>query len=723
MKWSMFLDRLEIPEVSRVTRADYETMDNAMRLKTKDCGGYVGGCFVGDARKESEVINRGVIVLDLDAFSNMKELEGVWWDFTQFYPSAAAIHTTFSHKPEAPRARLIVPLSKPLTAKEYSKAARRLARELKLDDMADDTTYQASRMMFWPLVPRDGQRDYWAVNQDGPFMDPTTLMREVVEEEKAVKKEVQERPALRLRGREGQFCRAFNIHEAIEKFLSDTYVPAGKDRYRHVESGSAGGLVVYDNGNVAYSHHNHDPAKERALNSYQLVRRHKHGDSDEIINGWIENNNILPAIEGIELLKTNEDGKIISTSTNMKLIIQNDPELQGGLALDEFSDEIKILGDFPWAAFTDRATFTWSDKDDSGLRDYIENNYEIADRLKMQDALVLSAMKHKFHPIRDYIKAEKWDGIERANTLLIDFLNAEDTPYTRSVTRKALLGAVARVFKPGCKHDHVLVLVGPQGCRKSTTIARLGGKWYSDTMPTMIGKEAYEYIRGKWIVEMSEMVASRKAEAEAVKNFISKTSDYYRAAYDRHTVDRPRQAALFGTTNDDEFLSDATGNRRFWPVGVSAVSREKYDELDDAYVAQVWAEMYEAFVNGEEWWLDEEMEQKAKEVQDKYTAKSPLEGPIKHWLEQKVPERWEDMTIPERLSWYNSGLEEPTRIRKRVCIQEIWVEAIGGNAKDLSRTRSLEIGGILKKFKLWSHSQQARSSQYGSQKYFFYRGA
>ena len=134
-------------------------------------------------------------------------------------------------------------------------------------------------------------------------------------------------------------------------------------------------------------------------------------------------------------------------------------------------------------------------------------------------------LKCSRHPVREYLEDLTWDGTPRADTIFIDYLGAEDTEYTRTVTRKALIGAVARVMQPGCKHDHILVLVGPQGCRKSTTLAKLGKSWFSDSFYTVQGKEAYEQLQGFWLIEMGEMAATRKAELEQIKQFVSKQSD------------------------------------------------------------------------------------------------------------------------------------------------------------------------------------------------------
>ena len=146
------------------------------------------------------------------------------------------------------------------------------------------------------------------------------------------------------------------------------------------------------------------------------------------------------------------------------------------------------------------------------MRHYIEAVYEISGPSKINDALAIVQEKHRFHPIRDYLDSLSWDGLPRLDTLLIDYLGAEDTEYVRTVTRKAFTAAVARIYQPGGKFDYMIVLVGPQGIGKSLILKLLGQRWFSDSLTTVQGKEAYEQLQGAWLVEMAELSATKKAE-------------------------------------------------------------------------------------------------------------------------------------------------------------------------------------------------------------------
>lgn len=325
--------------------------------------------------------------------------------------------------------------------------------------------------------------------------------------------------------------------------------------------------------------------------------------------------------------------------------------------------------------------------------------------------------------MREYLTELVWDGVSRADSLFIHYLGAEDTTYIRQVTRKALLGAVARIFLPGCKHDQMIVLVGPQGCRKSTTLAKLGGAWFSDSLYTMSGKEAYEQLQGSWIIEVAEMAASRKAEAEQIKQFLSKQEDTYRAAYARRTQTHPRQCAFFGTTNDYEFLRDSTGARRFWPVAVTAVEKGAVRSvLTQDVVDQVWAEMVVAYDQGEVWYLDPETEALAVAVQKEHTESNGKQGLIEKFLETLLPEDWESRGLELRqLFWSGEfgGAEEGVTQRQCVCALEIWTELFHGDAKQYTQGQAREINNMLRQIGGWEMNRMANCGElYGNQRGF-----
>ena len=380
-----------------------------------------------------------------------------------------------------------------------------------------------------------------------------------------------------------------------------------------------------------------------------------------------------------------------------------------------------ISGDLPWVALKDRLSCVWSDTDDAGLRRFLEHEYGIDNAGKIHDGVELAMQERHRHPVREYLEGLAWDGEKRMESLFIKYLGAEDSLYTRAVTRAALIGAVARIMEPGCKHDHMLVLVGPQGCRKSTTLARLGKEWFSDSLFTMSGKEAFEQIQGYWIIELGELAAMKKSEIEQTKGFISKQADNYRSAYARRTQEHPRQCAFFGSTNDDEFLRDATGARRFWPVTVDNTGRVMADQLTEDLIDQIWAEAVGAYRAGEKWYLSEEAEAMARDVQEQHTEVSSKAGMIEEFVDRRIPADWRRRSLDER-RWYWAEEEPETEDlveRTRICALEVWCELLGGDVKTFTQTQAREINAVLMGMKGWRRSDRGDCGKpYGRQRCF-----
>ena len=335
-----------------------------------------------------------------------------------------------------------------------------------------------------------------------------------------------------------------------------------------------------------------------------------------------------------------------------------------------------------------------------------------------------------FHPIRDYLNGlEPWDGVPRVETLLIDYLGAEDSAYVRAVTRKTLAAAVTRVMRPGCKFDYMLVLSGPQGIGKSTLFERLGGKWFNDSlsMNDTKDKTAAEKLQGYWIMEIGELAGIRKAEVEAVKSFLSRQRDIYRPAYGRRTVEHPRQCIVVGSTNADSgFLRDSTGNRRFWPVILKTGPREKAPwDLDQETVNQIWAEALEIWKNGEPLYLEGEVAAEAIEQQKAAMEADERLGLIREYLDRLLPENWETRTVAERQAYFQGGdfgqEAEGTVRRDRVCVAEIWCECFGRDLAAIKRFDMDEIHGLIRQIDGWgrytgNERGNLRFGPYGAQR-------
>lgn len=764
--WSQLVERLSIPTKTPETVDEYRGFAKSKRDEIKDVGGFVGGSLKGGRRKAEAIMQRRLLTLDLD---DVPRNADPWDTVVLVLGCAAVLYSTHSHRPEAPRLRLVMPLSRPVSPEEYSAIARKVAQDIGID-MCDDTTYEPHRLMYWPSASINAEYRYEV--EDGPWLNADEQLARYVDWHDPSEWPISSRRAealhrlashqespLEKNGIVGAFCRVYDIHDAIEHFLPDTYEKYDDNRYTYKGGSTSGGLVLYDNGVFAYSHHGTDPASGKLCNAFDLVRIHLYGNLDDDTSPGTPSHKMpsfmklqdeamqIPEVreelakanferlkdrfddpdedyDWVGQLTCNKNGRFDNTINNVQLIMEHDAGLRGKYFYDTFKERMTVCGDLPWCKLADRMTTTWTDTDDAGLRNFLEIKYEIVNTMKIGDAVLLAMQSCMRHPVREYLLSLKWDGVARADTIFIDYLGAEDTEYTRTVTRKALIGAVARIMQPGCKHDHILVLVGPQGCRKSTTLAKLGKSWFSDSFYTVQGKEAYEQIQGFWLIEMGEMAATRKAELESIKQFVSKQSDSYRAAYAKRTQEHPRQCAFFGTTNDDEFLRDATGGRRFWPVTVTDKGRETGDYFTAEIVDQVWAEIVMRYSAGENWYLDNaKIEAVARQIQDAHTEMNGKQGLLEQFVERLLPKDWATRNLSQRLAYWNDGFDDEkqagTERRKAICALEIHCELFGGTVKDYTPQKTREYNAMLKRLPGWKARSRINYGEiYGQQRGF-----
>ena len=758
--WSELLDRLSKPTRTSETVAEYKAMSRAQQSDIKDVGGFVGGYANNGSR--SDIRHRSVLCLDAD-FADAD----LWPDWGLLYGNAAAVYSTHKHTPEKPRLRLVVPLSRDVDPDEYQAIGRRVAHTLGMDKF-DDTSYQPQRVMYWPSCSQDGV--YVFEHTDGPLLDPDAVLatyhdwRDVSawpmssRQAEVVKKSgAKQGDPMEKGGIVGAFCRAYSpIQEAIAAFVPAYQPCTDPGRYTYTEGSTAAGVVVYED-KWTYSHHGTDPASGQTVNAWDLVRIHKFHELDDDcapdtptssrpsykamtklatedprVRVQLVGDKLAAAAEDFDeplpddtdpdewraKIKLTDKGAVAATIENVVTVLRHDPALKDRLRLNEMTHDIVVHGDLPWRE--NKGTTQWTDADDAGLRFYMERVYGVSSKDKIFDAVNVVASENRFHPVRDYLDSCTWDGVPRVETLLIDYLGAEDTEYTRAVTRKTMAAAVARIYRPGCKFDYMLTLQGRQGLGKSALIAKLGGEWFSDTFGTMQGKESYEQVLGVWIMEVGELAGMRKAEAETIKLYISKQSDRFRPAYGRRLQEFPRQCIFIGTTNETQFLRDTTGNRRFWVVATpDEPTRSMWDELTPDMVRQIWGEAVDIYRRGEQLFLPPELEAVAREVQETYEEENPRAGIVADYLDRLLPEGWDGLDLYTRRQWLETDAVGVRR-RTSVCTLEIWAEALGGNPDKLDRYGSKEIRDIMAGLPEWRHQGNKRATikPYGRQRYY-----
>lgn len=303
------------------------------------------------------------------------------------------------------------------------------------------------------------------------------------------------------------------------------------------------------------------------------------------------------------------------------------PDWKGAdLWFDEFANDIKSTGEPPCGG----GAGSWTDHHDVLMCGWVAAQWGAnVSKSCAAEAVLLLAAQNKRHPVREYLNGLTWDGTPRLDTWLVDLVGCPADIYTQAVGPKTLIGAVARVMRPGCKHDTVLILEGEQGKRKSTLVASLlpNDAWFAEDLGADIGsKDAMDGLAGKWIVELAELANMEKSESKAIKSFIARKTDRYRPSYGKRSMDFKRQTILIGTVNpegDGRYLKDPTGGRRFWPIKCGDINIERAVEIRD----QLWAEAAARFKNGEAWWLNDEQEAAASKVQGERQEDN-------HWLDR-----------------------------------------------------------------------------------------
>lgn len=737
MMISELFSNLGNPHRTNETVEEFKNADKDTKNKIKNCiGGFVGGALKQNgARTKENIQNRILITLDIDQCN--KSIEEYLKDLDCLY----CIYSTHSHREDYQRYRLIIPLDREVTPIEYEAAARMQASKIdETMNIFDDTTYQPIRLMYWSSIPKDA--DYYFKYNDGPLLKADEILDEYflgwddIESWPRSQREInkihdtvndKQQDPLTKKGIIGAFCRTYSITAVITNFLDNVYELSDDARGTYKVGTTTGGLIIYDN-KFSYSFHSTDPTSCILCNAFDLVRIHKFGNLDQEVKKGRpskelpsfkamaefakEDKNVLATIdkeramsaqeefdaintdeeistEWLKELEHTEQGKIKSTISNFRIIIENEPFFKDKLRYDEFTLRLKVVGQLPWR---DKGNLQdWADTDDSGLREFIEKYYGLSSAQKCNDALQNTFEKHKFHPIKEYIESIPWDGQKRVETLFIDYLGAEDNEYSRLVASKILVGAVKRIYEPGCKFELIPILQGSQGKGKSTLVKKLGKQWSTSVdakLLTLRDKELSENTQGMWIIEWAEYGANKKNDS-MIKSLLSKDEDNYRPAYGRRTVLVKRQFIMIATTNNIELLTDSTGDRRFLPLQVY-ITNPKKDVFDnDAFmphisdeVQQIWAEAYYLYKNEYRAYLNTGEYEMIDKYKEPFRETDPMYDDFVNYMDKPVCENWYDLKLDERVAYLwgdvtGKSIPESEQIpRYRVCLQAIYDEFI-----------------------------------------------
>ena len=769
-------EKLKTPARGTETLSQYFALKKAQQDELKDVGGFMAGTLQGSRRKATAVTGRDVVTLDFDTIPpyGMQSVIETAEDLQHGF----AVYSTRKHVETAPRLRLLFPLDRTVSADEYEPIARWIASQIGIQ-MADPTTFEPSRLMYWPSCCVDS--DYVFLYKDAPLIKADEVLNcytdwkdyrswpqvpgAVSYQRLATKQgDPETKP-----GVVGAFNRAYgDVFTVMDKLIPGIYDPVDGDpnRFTYLGGSTTGGAVVYDNGKFLYSHHATDPCGGKLVNCFDLVRLHKFGDRDNEAAAGTPNNRLpsytamcefavadplcsalmakerheeaIKDFDGVgpnntddpanwmqKLELNSKSGLIKPTIDNILIILDNDPMLKQKFALNQFAGRGEILGPLPWSKDIKRRL--WSDTDSNSLYWYLEKAYRITGRGNIDAALDIHASIHAFNDVQDYLRSLQWDKIPRLDTLFIDYLGAEDDNYCRAVCRKAFTAAVARAMNPGCKFDNMIILCGPQGIGKSTLLDRMSCGWFNDSIRTFEGKEAAELLPGVWIVEVAELDAFRRTDVARIKQFLSLRSDRYRAAYGRNMKEQPRTCVFFGTCNQMDFLQDTTGNRRFWPVDVGKKMPTKniWKELTKETVDQIWAEAKMRWQTGEQLYLTGDLEEDAKERQEQHRDSSPWEGMIHDFLSKPIPDDWSKWDLDRRRDFWSANVTGDYHLvpRERISIIEVWCELFMRGKSDLKSADRKEIKACIASAPGWHAAEKPfyAGTPYATQRGFVFR--
>ncbi|KFE34903.1 hypothetical protein DW2_10069 [Thioclava atlantica] len=603
---------------------------------------------------------------------------------------AGLVYTTPSHSPDAPRWRVLAPFSGPLPPEAREDLMARLNGIL--GGALDPASFTLSQSYYAGNVEGGTPVETFLV--DGQPIDMVDGLAPIYKDGGSVKRE------RRAASGEGEGLALQHVREALLTIPNDASNPDAAERLwwlhmgmalHHATGGSEDGLALFHEWSERHPSYDPDETAEvwdsfggggKNPRTFATIR------AEAERRGWIDLSafdDVIPADElaeiddliGLPATTEGPDWGSVIRERGKPVNNLNNAIVYLGRNLDS------ILPGLRHNLMTRRDEWCDGPLNDAALalaRTGLERRgLRTVGKELVADAALTVARHLQYHPIRDQLRSLHHDGRERLDSWLVRYTGAADTPYTRAVGRKFLLQMVARVMEPGCKADHTLVLSGPQGIGKSTACRILAGaEYFSDTLPSIAGDktDAIRHLQGKWLVELAELAPSRKSEAEDLKAFLSGAVDRVRLPYARFDESFPRQCVFVGTTNEDQFLRDATGGRRFWPVTVHQIDLEALASARD----QLFAEAFAAYEAGEAWCLDRDFEaEHARPVQEAAREADSWADDVAEWLDKPADD-------------FDAAGEVKTEVR----ISEVLSGALGLNSGQQTRANQKRVADILR---------------------------
>jgi predicted P-loop ATPase len=601
--------------------------------------GWSAAVFDPPQRKLENVRSVHAVVLDYDSGEAIDSAAETWADYYGF------IHTSRKHTEEHNRFRVILPLSRPVSKFEYSALWQAIQDHAggKLDPAPKD----ASRFWYTPGISDIPGATFEVRRLTGAFLDPdewltrTSATQSLPYEPTPINHDVALKRARKyleampesVAGQHGHTA----LFNAVSKLLFGFNLDADTVYTLIVSEYNPRCRPPWSDRDIRYKI---DNAVRTAQNRVPVPDKPK---LDTRNNAPFVGGNAAPQVQlntdqapqsedWHRYLRFTEKQKLTKDAHNAAIVLTHADEWQGCLEYDSFADRVywarQPPGDIgltppnPGEALQDHhETFTAG---------WLAKHYQTSfAKQAVADAIRLCARQHEVHPLRQYIQSVRWDNIRRVPTWLQRYFGSPNDEYTSAVGRWWIISAIARAFKPGCQADHMLILEGDQGGGKSSALRILAGDWYLGTLPDIRDRErAAHALQGRWICEIGELDAIKGAAATKVKDFVSQPTDTYRKPWEREPSARPRQCVFIGTTNEEHYLQDPTGARRFWPVKTGDIDREALANERD----QLIAEAYLLYISGEDWWPSDEYQTTVRAAQEGRYQVDEWETKIAMWL-------------------------------------------------------------------------------------------